>query len=289
MGPPPYRPRFPEIGGLRAAVTDSAEDDVDGRQHSNWHRRQAERDSMPTRSRLWTSSPSPPPRLSDRLKISDERSRKERRKQRREERREKHRANKRVKVSLDGPPLPITPTTEPVRKFSDSASDVEALLESSSTKKVDTGSALEDENGDIPIGPAPPREIEKGRSVDYGKALRPGEGSKMAAFIQEGARIPRRGEIGLTSEQISNFESQGYVMSGSRNRRMEAVRLRKENQVYSAEELAALQQFSKEERKLREEKVLNQFRTIVQAKLGHIRPEAVENRKDPSGDFREQT
>lgn len=38
----------------------------------------------------------------------------------------------------------------------------------------------------------------------------------MAAYIAEGKRIPRRGEIGLTSEEIDGFEQSGYVMSGSR-------------------------------------------------------------------------
>ena len=38
----------------------------------------------------------------------------------------------------------------------------------------------------------------------------------MAAFVAEGKRIPRRGEIGLTSEEIADFEKEGYVMSGSR-------------------------------------------------------------------------
>lgn len=38
----------------------------------------------------------------------------------------------------------------------------------------------------------------------------------MAAYVAEGKRIPRRGEIGLTSEQIQSFEAVGYVMSGSR-------------------------------------------------------------------------
>ena len=50
----------------------------------------------------------------------------------------------------------------------------------------------------------------------YGKALLPGEGAAMAAYIAEGKRIPRRGEIGLTSNEITAFEDAGYVMSGSR-------------------------------------------------------------------------
>lgn len=44
----------------------------------------------------------------------------------------------------------------------------------------------------------------------------PGEGAAMAAYIAEGKRIPRRGEIGLTSNEIQQFEDVGYVMSGSR-------------------------------------------------------------------------
>lgn len=51
---------------------------------------------------------------------------------------------------------------------------------------------------------------------EYGKALLPGEGAAMAAYVAEGKRIPRRGEIGLTSNEIASFESVGYVMSGSR-------------------------------------------------------------------------
>lgn len=38
----------------------------------------------------------------------------------------------------------------------------------------------------------------------------------MAAYVTEGKRIPRRGEIGLTSDEIATFEDMGYVMSGSR-------------------------------------------------------------------------
>ena len=56
-------------------------------------------------------------------------------------------------------------------------------------------------------------------------------------------------------------------MSGSRHRRMEAVRLRKENQIYSADEKRALAMFSKEVRVKRENKILGQFRGMVQDKL----------------------
>jgi len=112
------------------------------------------------------------------------------------------------------------------------------------------------------IGPMPKQAVTLTRK-DYGKALLPGEGAAMAGFVAEGRRIPRRGEIGLTSEEIATYESQGYVMSGSRHRRMEAVRLRKENQIYSADEKRALALFSRDERQKRETQMMTQFRDMV--------------------------
>lgn len=53
-------------------------------------------------------------------------------------------------------------------------------------------------------------------SLSFGHALLPGEGAAMAEFVRAGKRIPRRGEIGLTSDEIADFEKSGYVMSGSR-------------------------------------------------------------------------
>lgn len=50
----------------------------------------------------------------------------------------------------------------------------------------------------------------------FGHALLPGEGAAMAEYVKAGKRIPRRGEIGLTSNEIADFEKSGYVMSGSR-------------------------------------------------------------------------
>lgn len=102
-----------------------------------------------------------------------------------------------------------------------------------------------------------------------GGALLPGEGAAMAAFVAEGKRIPRRGEIGLTSDEIASYESVGYVMSGSRHRRMEAVRIRKENQIYSADEKRALAAFSKDERAKRENAILSQFRGLLQSRGMH--------------------
>ncbi|KAK1904236.1 NKAP-like protein [Dissostichus eleginoides] len=104
------------------------------------------------------------------------------------------------------------------------------------------------------------------KPLDFGHALLPGEGAAMAEYVKAGKRIPRRGEIGLTSCEIADFEKSGYVMSGSRHRRMEAVRLRKENQIYSADEKRALASFNQEERRKRESKILSSFREMVYRK-----------------------
>uniref|UniRef100_A0A8C8R8I1 NFKB activating protein n=1 Tax=Pelusios castaneus TaxID=367368 RepID=A0A8C8R8I1_9SAUR len=144
------------------------------------------------------------------------------------------------------------------RKHSeDSDSESESELNSS-----------ESTEGDNLIGPEAPKmhASQDDRPLNYGHALLPGEGAAMAEYVKAGKRIPRRGEIGLTSEEIASFESSGYVMSGSRHRRMEAVRLRKENQIYSADEKRALASFNQEERRKRENKILASFREMVYRK-----------------------
>uniref|UniRef100_A0A8C5U624 NF-kappa-B-activating protein C-terminal domain-containing protein n=1 Tax=Malurus cyaneus samueli TaxID=2593467 RepID=A0A8C5U624_9PASS len=126
----------------------------------------------------------------------------------------------------------------------------------------------ENTEADSLIGPEAPKThaSQDDRPLNYGHALLPGEGAAMAEYVKAGKRIPRRGEIGLTSEEIASFESSGYVMSGSRHRRMEAVRLRKENQIYSADEKRALASFNQEERRKRENKILASFREMVYRK-----------------------
>jgi hypothetical protein len=91
----------------------------------------------------------------------------------------------------------------------------------------------------------------------------------MAAFLQEdtNVRIPRRGEIGLTSDEIATFEDVGYVMSGSRHKRMNAVRIRKENQVISAEERRGILKLQKEERERRETVLREEFQELMDEKL----------------------
>ena len=98
----------------------------------------------------------------------------------------------------------------------------------------------------------------------YGGHLRPGEGSAMAAYVHQGQRIPRRGEVGLDANEIEKFEQIGYVMSGNRNAKMNAIRMRKENQVYTAEEKAALAMLNFEENKKKEAKIIEDMKRLVE-------------------------
>jgi hypothetical protein len=140
----------------------------------------------------------------------------------------------------------------------------------SATAVTLTSSAKMNEDDDE-IGPMPPQKTkDRIDEREYGGALLRGEGSAMAAFLQDNARIPRRGEIGLTSDEIAQYEDVGYVMSGSRHRRMNAVRMRKENQVISAEEKRSILKLQKEERERREELLKAEFRELVDEQLGNI-------------------
>ena len=67
---------------------------------------------------------------------------------------------------------------------------------------------MEDDD-DIEAGPTMPvTAAAAGIDADYGGALRPGEGEAMAQYVQEGKRIPRRGEVGMKAEEIEAYESQ---------------------------------------------------------------------------------
>lgn len=128
------------------------------------------------------------------------------------------------------------------------------------------------DSSDEDVGPQPVLKVNTSKKVDeraYGGALLRGEGSAMAAFLQDSTdtRIPRRGEIGLTSDEIASFESVGYVMSGSRHKRMNAVRMRKENQVISTEERRGILKLQREERARREAILREEFSELVQERL----------------------
>ena len=65
---------------------------------------------------------------------------------------------------------------------------------------------------------------------------------------------------------VSDIATLTYTRVLCRHRRMEAVRLRKENQIYSADEKRALASFNQEERRKRESKILSSFREMVYRK-----------------------
>jgi hypothetical protein len=100
----------------------------------------------------------------------------------------------------------------------------------------------------------------------YGSALLAGEGQAIAQYVQQNLRIPRRGEIGYSGDDIEGYEQSGYVMSGSRHAKMNAVRIRKENQVYSAEEQRALALITMEENQQKEAQLMEDFRIMLKEK-----------------------
>lgn len=145
-------------------------------------------------------------------------------------------------------------SSEPSDSSANSSSEEEIVWEE---KKV------VDENVELgPVRPAQAAAVE-GAALDFGRNLLPGEGSAMAQYVQSNKRIPRRGEVGMTAEEIESFENLGYVMSGSRHQRMNAVRLRKESQIYSAEEKRLLAMYNYEEKASKEAKVLSSLRNLV--------------------------
>uniref|UniRef100_M3XQD2 NFKB activating protein like n=1 Tax=Mustela putorius furo TaxID=9669 RepID=M3XQD2_MUSPF len=102
-------------------------------------------------------------------------------------------------------------------------------------------------------GPEAPRGLaSQDRKPLHGGHAAPGEGAALAESVKAGKRIPRRGEVGLTREEIAPSECAGYVTRRSRHRRMEAVRLREESQVYSADERAPASFNQAERRNFRE-------------------------------------
>lgn len=89
----------------------------------------------------------------------------------------------------------------------------------------------------------------------------------MRSYVEAGQRIPRRGEIGLDQAKIMQYEASGFVMSGSRNARMNAVRVRKETQVLNAQDKLEQIKTRKEEAERKEGEIISQFREMVQERL----------------------
>ena len=158
--------------------------------------------------------------------------------------------------------------------------DEEDMREAKEFKNAVQGNAGDaSDDSDDDIGPQPLPQADGGAaggaatssSKAYGGALLPGEGEAIAQYVQQNLRIPRRGEIGYSQDEIQSYEKSGYVMSGSRHARMNAVRLRKENQVYSAEEQRALALITMEENQQKEAALIQDFRTMLKERQDAMR------------------
>jgi NF-kappa-B-activating protein len=101
----------------------------------------------------------------------------------------------------------------------------------------------------------------------------------MARYVKENQRIPRRGEVGLSSNDIESFEKLGYVMSGSRHHRMNQVRERKEGQIYSAEEKRAMAIASLEAKAQREAEAIASMRRLAEQQLKQVQLDALKQRQ----------
>ncbi len=171
-----------------------------------------------------------------------------------------------TKTKMPPPPPPGGPLATEDYVSQMEAEEAERFKQQVQGYRQKTGG--DDSDGDDAIGPRPLPSAEEldeamGGSLDYGGALRPGEGAAIAQFVQKNMRIPRRGEVGWSGDEIEQLENSGYVMSGSRHKRMNAIRLRKENQVYTAEEKRALALITYEERQQKENAILGEFRSML--------------------------
>ena len=120
------------------------------------------------------------------------------------------------------------------------------------------------------VGPEPMK-VEFSKNMEWRYYMRAGlkreEAEMIAQYVKEGKRIPRRGEVGMTSQDIEKFESLGYVMSGMRNSRMNKMRVKKEQMLYTVEEKKALAIYNLEEKQRRERNIINEMKIMWKNKL----------------------
>jgi hypothetical protein len=70
-------------------------------------------------------------------------------------------------------------------------------------------------------------------------------------------------QVSWNSDQIEHLEGAGFVMSGSRHKRMNEVRVRKENQVYTAEQKRLMALSNYEVKMEREDALMAEFRALL--------------------------
>eukprot|EP00656_Telonema_subtile_P026776 TRINITY_DN2875_c0_g6_i1.p1 TRINITY_DN2875_c0_g6~~TRINITY_DN2875_c0_g6_i1.p1 ORF type:complete len:385 (+),score=98.08 TRINITY_DN2875_c0_g6_i1:96-1250(+) len=192
---------------------------------------------------------------------SEERPKKKKKKEKKKRKKKKSKKKKRKKKSSSSSSSSSSSDSEPEPEPDAVVAQLAEAEVQDFQKHLDM--TRPDEDSEPEAGPMPLPKVDVG---SYGGALLPGEGEAIASYVQEGKRIPRRGEVGMTSDQISAYEDLGFIMSGSRHRRMETVRIRKESQVYSAEEKRALALFNYEEKAKRENQILADFKSLLETK-----------------------
>ena len=104
------------------------------------------------------------------------------------------------------------------------------------------------------------------RNGEYGGQVDQGEAAAILPYIQSGKRVPRRGEIGLTAEEIAGYERAGYVMSGNRNVYMTTMRMKKEAAVIGLEEERRMRALAMEAKRRREAQLVESLRAMIPQK-----------------------
>ncbi|KAL3827955.1 hypothetical protein ACJIZ3_016757 [Penstemon smallii] len=226
-------------------------------------KRSSKKKSLSSESESVGESGSEDSDISDRVKSKKRKHGSSSRSKRNKKKRE---ANSESSYSDESGPDPLVDVKDIIQKAEEVKVEDESNSEILKIKELIESRMKPSLDDEAVVGPMPLPKAEG--HISYGGALRPGEGDAIAQYVQQGKRIPRRGEVGLSADEISRFENLGYVMSGSRHQRMNAIRIRKENQVYSAEDKRALAMFNYEEKAKREQKVMADLQRLVQRHIG---------------------
>lgn len=169
---------------------------------------------------------------------------------------------------------PHRPITEPdnLQKYQSKSPEMETKLLSRKKEREETESP-KDDNEQLPyeesLGPQPIL-VDQAKLNDKrlyaGTNINATEAYMLAQYVQQGKRIPRRGEVGITQDEIEKYEQLGYVMSGSRHKKMTAARLKREQIIYSAEEKRALAIYNLEQQQRKELNVINDLKYMWSSK-----------------------
>lgn len=138
------------------------------------------------------------------------------------------------------------------------------MLEERETTTASAASVYFKANEDI-FGPMSTTKFKLTKGYD--SAMLPGEADVIVQYVQANKRIPRRGEVGHTAEEIEAYEALGFQMSGSRHRRMNVVRIRKENQFLYHGHQRQRAQAHAIERVKRENQLQAELRSLLNSKL----------------------